>query len=266
MRSLFSKTGFLLLISLLLCMSCSKEGDMETPEIAKPVTLDDLLNYQIVYEFVPKPQHFSTLGNRPRLRCHYFTRNLTGTESKLNSLAAYSDFFDNGDLKQFISYNSETGITLLKTTYMDYEFTRDNNGDIILKEVHHAPEFDDSFTLENLQLVKLTGGLEYNKYTYKGIAGVSGYYSFSNQSLLWRFKENSIPKGSELIWSYLKHTSTLWNGRDGGTAKLNNLFIILPKGNGWKGKYKDKDLLLVNLYDPGSGKIVGDIAVCELHQ
>ena len=62
------------------------------------------------------------------------------------------------------------------------------------------------------------------------------------------------------MWLYDLYHNNVWTGQDGGTEKLNNVFIAIPKGNGWKGNHKDKDILLINT---GKTMTIGDVVVCE---
>lgn len=64
-------------------------------------------------------------------------------------------------------------------------------------------------------------------------------------------------------WDYSVFSSHVWHGRDGGNEGYYNLFCIIPKGNGWKGQYADKDLMLIDVISSNSDKRLGDIGVFE---
>ena len=103
------------------------------------------------------------------------------------------------------------------------------------------------------------GNASYNTFSGKGIEGVNGFYKFDG--LKWRYKPDALPVLSELAWSYATYHNNVWTGRDGGSERLYNLFVIIPRGNGWKGNHTDKELLLVNT---GKDlKITGALGVCE---
>ena len=57
--------------------------------------------------------------------------------------------------------------------------------------------------------------------------------------------------------------------KDERSAKYHNLFLIIPKGNGWKGQHKDKELLIVNTMKYGSTgttfEAVGDIGIYTIN-
>ena len=252
-----TKITVALLAILLLVTGCSKSKDGVKP-VAKEITTAELVDYYILEEYTPKPEYEAEFGTNPLLVCTYVVY-----------LGGYGYVTTGRDAANYyvpiateLSYNLETGITTLKTAFCVYELSRDDNEQIIVKKsiLTNANE-DEALTSSYIQLVKRTSGIyEYN--TFKEISG-TGYYRFSVNK--WRYKQGAAPNTNELTWNYVQTTNQIWSGQDGGSAQYPNLFLILPKGNGWKGQHKDKDLLIVNTFlDGNSLKAVGNIGIYEL--
>ncbi|MBL1410435.1 hypothetical protein [Sphingobacterium faecale] len=252
-----TKITFALFAIMLVFTSCSKDNDNAAPKVAKEITVDELLTYQIVEEISVKPEYIPELGNQIYFRVYVLERNINNTERFfMRSYTASTQSV----AESAITYNAETGITTLKTNFGYVELTRDKNNQIELKGGHYFNENNKKIQTKYMQLVKLTNDVFVHQ-TYKAVSG-NGYYRFSN--LKWRYKQDSAPADGELTWNYERYKSTLWAGYDGGTAKYLNLFVVIPKGNGWKGSHLDKNLLLVYVYDQNKQIQIGDITICAL--
>lgn len=255
-----TKTTFALFTLTLGMIGCSKKNDNNNlPKIAKEITADELLGYQIIEEYQPKPEYAATFGDKPLLMITQVQRNIT-----TNKFLVRSDSHSSNDITSpanITSYNAETGITTLETVFGGYELTRDENEQMIVKNSYHpaSSNFHVSkyFASKHIQIMRVTNEI-FHISTYKALSG-SGYYRFNETK--WRYKTDTPPTSNELIWNYNRSTNTSWYGSDGGSAQLVNRFTIIPRGNGWKGQHKDKDLLLVNVLSNSVYKSVGDIGV-----
>ena len=254
-------TKIVLFASVMIFTACSKGKDDTKPKVAKEITAKELAEYFIIGEYTPKPEYASSRGTKPILIYTYFQQQ-AGNRYLTRNGDAHSLF--NDALETELSYSSETGITTLKTAFGNYELSRDDSEQIIVKKSNHdvnsAFAISLDFTSSYIQLVKATDVIYYNN-TYKEISG-TGYYSFSTN--YWRYKQGAHPALNELTWIYNHHTNTIWYGRDGGTANYYNLFFILPRGSGWKGLHKDKELLIVNTLDNIHYKATGNIGIYTL--
>lgn len=261
---IITKITFVLFAFTLLFTACSKgDDDTPTPKIAAEITLEELKGYMIVEEFLSNPEYENSLGTKPYLFANYIIKNNSDGKHYCYSEGWFTSVASDVDQDGAMQYNATTGITTFKTLWGYYELTRDNNEQIIIKGNFHFTNNSSSvyakwFKSNYTQLIKLDGKI-YDQYTYKAIEGTSGYFRF--QVYNWRYKQDAEPTTGELTWIYNKLYSNVWSGKDGGTEKLYNIFIAIPKGNGWKGNHKDKDLLLVNTGN--NTKTVSDVAVCE---
>jgi hypothetical protein len=241
---------------MLVFTACSKRDDDIHAKVAKEIKAEEVLNLYIVEEYQPKPEHTVINGTKPYLQVTYIQ---LGTN---NTVIAYSCTGDaiKSTNTEFL-YNPENGITILKTIFGNYELTRDDDQQIIGKKSNHNPDsywfLSKYFTSQYIQVVKTTGQI-FHDAVYKAISG-NAYYGFSINK--WKYNSERAPYVSELTWNYTRANNSIWYGNDGGTAHYYNLFLILPKGNGWKGQHKDKDLLLVNTLDLWDSKAVGDIGI-----
>lgn len=254
-----AKLTFGLFAFMLLFTACSKDDDEITQKVAKEITRDDLMNYMIVDEFLAKPEYQNQLGTKPYLFATYIKEDNNDGKIYAFSKGWFASVFYNLEQDEALTYDANTGITKLKTKWGYYELTRDSNEQIIVKGNHHDPNnpYTYWFTSNYTQLVK-TDGKVYDNSTYKAVENLTGFYRFSID--FWRYKQDAVPIEGELTWPYYLNHRNVWTGQDGGTEKLHNVFIAIPKGNGWKGNHKDKDILLVNT---GKTMTTGNVVVCE---
>lgn len=250
----------------LLFTACSKDDDDSAPRVAKEITAEELENYIIVEEYLPKasasPEYY---GDKPILiTASVVNRNVT--TNQFSTAIRYAFVTDNTPSQT--TYDASTGITSIKTVFGYYDFTRDASGQIVVIKSRHNDNsiyyISNMFDTQHIQLVKRTQA-SYDNTSYKNLTG-TGYYRFRNIDKKWRWKENVVPTNAEMTWTYNKSSNNDWQGRDGGSAQYHNLFVIIPKGNGWKGQHKDKDLLLINTMDNiGIFRSLGDIGVYEVN-
>jgi len=243
-----TKLTFALFAFILLFTACSSSDD------------DTLLDYVIIEEYKPKASAPAEFGDKPILIPAYIEKNVNTGE--------YSSIIDFTErIEMQTTYDASTGITSINTVFGYYDFTRDASGQIVVIKSRHNEDSNyrivKYFDSQYLQLVKKTQSI-YDNTTYKNVTG-NGYYRFRSSDNKWRWKENAVPTTAELIWSYTKHNNNVWVGSDGGTEQWYNIFISLPKGNGWKGQYKDKDLLIVSVQDYFYYRAIGDIGVYEIN-
>ncbi len=256
---ILTKLTFAILAFALMFSACKKD-DNDKQHIATEITVEELQNYMIVDEYLAKPEYQNQLGTKPYLYATFITE----YNGKLCSFSEgwSASVFYNLEQEGAIKYDAATGITKLKTKWGYYELTRDSNEQIIVKGNFHF-ENDPSqtytywFTSNYTQLIKVNGDV-YDNATYKAIENLTGFYRFSID--FWRYKQDAVPNDGDLTWSYYLNHRNVWTGQDSGTEKLYNAFIAIPKGNGWKGQHKDKDILLVNT---GKTMTTGDVVVCE---
>lgn len=259
-----TKFIFILFAFTLLFTACSKSDD-DTPQpeqIAKEITRDDLMNYMIVDEFSAKPEYQNQLGTKPYLFATYVAEYNNDGKFYAVSEGWFASVLCNLEQDEALTYDANTGITKLNTKWGYYELTRDANEQIVVKGNFHFEHNPNNaytywFTSNYTQLVKVDGQI-YDQSTYKAKENLTGFYRF--QINKWRYKQDAVPTDAELMWLYDLYHNNVWTGQDGGTEKLNNVFIAIPKGNGWKGNHKDKDILLINT---GKTMTIGDVVVCE---
>ncbi|WP_126971698.1 hypothetical protein [Gynurincola endophyticus] len=258
MKTGFSGILYCLLVSAILFNSCSKKEN-DPPAVAREITVEELSSYQIIEEYIPTADGFNIYGNKPMLLVSYLQKSVS--DNKYRSYWALSYQLFSKLISTPLSYNPETGITKFETSLGFYELTRDENDQIIVAG-ELIPDYPDQdfftkATSNYIQVVKIPNAVFHNT-SYKAIDG-SSYYRFSDSR--WMYNPSSKPTTAQLTWDYTRHTNTLWYGVDNGSAKLKNLFIVIPQGNGWKGNHQDKDLLLINTYDAVSFKAVGDVGI-----
>lgn len=263
-----AKLTFALFVFTLLFTACSDNDDSAPANVAKEITGDELLDYIIVEEYKAKPEHTNEYGNHSYLLTTSFYYDKENTPYWVRQLV-WDDKADkylnpaNNDL----TYDPKTGITTSKTIFGYYELTRNEAGEIIVKDNKQKFYEDNSWNTkmnsQYLQLWKIKEISE-NSLQFGGI-DVVGYYSFGFRGQLdekWRYKADAPPTDNELTWDYSgSDDENAWIGQDGGVAQYHNLFIYIPKGIGWKGNHKDKNLLLVNTGN--DQKIIGDLMICE---
>lgn len=259
-----TKFIFILFAFTLLFTACSKDDDTPQPEqVAKEITAEELENYIIVEEYLPKASASAEQGDKPILITASVNRNVT--TNHFSTAIRYAVGTNNTQSQT--TYDASTGITSIKTVFGYYDFTRDASGQIVVLKSRHNDNstyyISNMFDTQHIQLVKRTQA-SYDNTSYKNLTG-TGYYRFRNSDKKWRWKENAVPSDAEMTWTYSKSNNNDWQGRDGGSAQYYNLFVIIPKGNGWKGKHKDKDLLLINTMDNIGFRSVGDIGVYEVN-
>ncbi|MFC0343083.1 hypothetical protein [Epilithonimonas hispanica] len=255
---------FALIAFTLLFSACSSSDDdtLQPEKVAKEITRDDLMNYMIVDEFLAKPEYQNQLGTKPYLIASYVAE--YNNDGKLYTISEgwFASVLYNLEQDEALTYDANTGITKLKTKWGYYELTRDANEQIVVKGNFHFEDDPNNpntywFTSSYTQLVKVDGKV-YDNSTYKAVENLTGFYRFSID--FWRYKQDAVPIEGELTWPYYLNHRNVWTGQDGGTEQLYNVFIAIPKGNGWKGNHKDKDILLVNT---GKTMTTGDVVVCE---
>ena len=263
MKNLTKLTFALIAFTLLFTACSSSDDDTPQPEqVAKEITVEELQNYMIVDEFLYKPEYQNQLGTKPYLFATYITEDNNDGKLYAFSEGWFASVAYNLEEDGAITYDATTGITTLKTKWGYYELTRDANEQIVVKGNFHFEHNPNNaytywFTSNYTQLVKVDGQI-YDQSTYKAIENLAGFYRF--QLNKWRYKQDAVPTDAELMWLYDLYHNNVWTGQDVGTEKLHNIFIAIPKGNGWKGNHKDKDILLVNT---GKTMTIGDVVVCE---
>ena len=256
---------FAILAFTLLFTACRKDDDTPQPEqVAKEITAEELENYIIVEEYLPKASASAEHGDKPILiTASVVNRNVT--TNQFSTAIRYASVTDNTPSQT--TYDASTGITSVKTVFGYYDFTRDASGQIVVIKSRHNDNsiyyISNMFDTQHIQLVKRTQA-SYDNTSYKNLTG-TGYYRFRNSDNKWRWKKNAVPSDAEMTWTYYKSNNNDWQGRDDGSAQYHNLFVIIPKGNGWKGQHKDKDLLLINTMDNIGFRSVGDIGVYEVN-
>ena len=260
-----TKFLFILFAFTLLFTACRKDDDTPQPEqVAKEITAEELENYIIVEEYLPKASEQATRGDKPILLTTSIGKAVNFNSYYVDSQDAMVGF---GEDFLKLTYDANTGITSMRTIFGYYDLTRDASGQIVVVKSRHTENsvwgISKYFDSQYIQLVKRTHSI-YDNTSYKNVTG-NGYYRFRVYENKWRWKENAVPTYAELTWSYSQVNNNIWRGKDNGTAQYNNLFIVLPKGNGWKGEHKDKDLLLISTIGNGSYKAVGDIGIYEVN-
>ena len=259
-----AKLTFAIFVFTLLFTACSKDEDDNTPQVVKEITAEELLEYIIIEEYVPKASAPAEFGDKPILTTTAIKKEIDIDKFFTTVTTPYGPHAVN--FLQTI-YDANTGITSLETKFGYYDLTRDASGQIVLLKSRHNDNsnlyISSHFDSQYLQLVKRTLSI-YDDATYKKISG-NGYYRFYSDERKWRYKANARPVYGELTWYYEKLNNNIWYGQDGGTEKYNNLFIIIPKGNGWKGQHKDKDLLLISTMHKDYYKAIGDIGMYEVY-
>ncbi|MFN3020553.1 hypothetical protein ACK1KB_06115 [Chryseobacterium sp. TY3] len=261
MKNLTKLTFALFAFTLLFTACSSSDDDSPQPEqVAKEITAEELSDYIIIEEYKPKASASAASGDKPILVTTYIAYT---NQYMLRIAEAWSRY----EYTLQTTYDASTGITSVETYFGYYDLTRDPSGQIVVIKSRHSNDsqysITKSFDSQYLQLVKKTQSI-YDNTSYKKITG-NGYYRFRISDAKWRYKENAVPTDAELTWSYSQANNHIWYGKDGGTAQYKNLFIALPKGNGWKGNHKDKDLLLINTVEKDHYKAVGDIGIYEVN-
>lgn len=256
-----TKLTFAIFAFTLLFTACSK--DDETPQtefIASEIKPEELEDFMILEEYVPKPEFVNTRGNKSVLSV---TRILYDLNANYHYVLS-SDAKSTDQTALMSTYNATTGITSINTNFGFYDLTRDNTGQIIVLKSRNKENSIDllstDYNSRHIQLLKKTHTYYYNS-SYKRVIG-NGYYRFRSYDLVWKYGEFVEPQYDELNWSFTAMNNMVWRGKDGGSAQYRNLFVAIPKGNGWKGDYKDKDLLLVNTLEKDNYKAVGDFGIC----
>ncbi|QIG89154.1 hypothetical protein G6R40_05460 [Chryseobacterium sp. POL2] len=243
----------------------SSDDDSPQPEqVAKEITAEELSDYVIIEEYLPKASAPAEYGDKPILMTAYLLKIVGSNQFLIFNMDSHGTY----QREIQTTYDASTGITAVKMFFGYYDFTRDASGQIVVIKSRHnedSPQFISKyFDSQYIQLEKRTLSI-YDNASYKNITG-NGYYRFRVNDNKWRWKENTVPTDVELTWSYNKYDSNnMWLGGDSGSEKYKNLFVIIPKGNGWKGQHKDKDLLLINTMDQFIYKAVGDIGVYEVN-
>lgn len=257
-----TKLKFAIFVFTLLFTACSSsDDDAPQPEqVAKEITAHELLNYMIVEERVPKPEQVVNYGNNPFLFGTYLEWDPDNDTYRVIT----RNYWYSGQYAEnpIIAYDAQTGISRLKTGFGYIDLTRNNDDEIIVKNISNS-FFELEMNQTHVQAIKQRGTVASN-YSYKAISG-PGYYKFNYSDNKWRYKADAMPTNAELTWDFTKFNGDYWAGQDGGTAQLRNIFLFVPKGNGWKGQYKDKDLLLINTIEKDNYKAVGDIGVYEIN-
>ncbi|MFC0343085.1 hypothetical protein [Epilithonimonas hispanica] len=258
---IITKLTFATFAFTLLFTACSK--DDETPQtefIASEIKPKELEDFMILEEYVPKPEFVNTRGNKSVLSV---TRILYDLNANYHYVLS-SDAKSTDQTTLMSTYNATTGITSINTNFGFYDLTRDNTGQIIVLKSRNKENSIDllstDYNSRHIQLLKITQTYYYNS-SYKRVIG-NGYYRFRSYGLVWKYGEFVEPQYDELNWSFTAMNNMVWRGKDGGSAQYRNLFVAIPKGNGWKGDYKDKDLLLVNTLEKDNYKAVGDFGIC----
>ena len=261
-----TKLTFILFAFTLLFTACSKSDD-DTPQpeqVAKEITAEELSDYIIIEEYKPKASASAASGDKPILLTTRIVKVVSINTYLVNSQDAKGGF---GDDFLKLTYDANTGITSMGTTFGYYDLTRDASGQIVVVKSRYTENsvwvIGKYFDSQYIQLVKRTHSI-YDDTSYKKITG-NGYYRFRKSDAKWRYKQDAVPTNAELTWSYSRVNNNIWRGTDNGTAQYKNLFIALPKGNGWKGNHKDKDLLLINTVEKDHYKAVGDIGIYEVN-
>jgi len=264
-KTIITKITVPLLALAMFLTACGKDDNNTKSKVGKEIIAEELVDYYIIEEYTPKPTYASDYGTKPVLVYTYTQYYAGAVNYKTRS---GFPLFNYDPIQTELIYNPETGITRLKTDFGDYELSRDDNRQIIVKRSNQDVNSDLGSVLSKyipsgyIQLVKAVNS-QYNILTYKEISG-PGFYTFNNGGR-WKYKQGAAPGYSELDWNYTTATNLIWYGGDNGTAKYSNIFLILPKGNGWKGQHKDKELLIVNTMKYGNSSVsfeaVGDIGI-----
>lgn len=249
-----------LLIVVTLILSCDSSNDEETTQDtsyqSKIITVEELSKYFFLEEYLPKPEAVDQVGSFPFLM-------YTAIAGNQNEYIIDESFYHQSlfDFNNGILFNPENGITKVITKYGYFEISKDNNGKIYVLGNQHYQNPNgyiiNKRTPTHTQLIE-KGSTDYDDITFQAIEGISGYFRFKNKK--WRYKTESAPTVDELTWSFDIQFKNIWFGKDNGTEQLQNIFFIIPKGIGWKGKYTDKEILLVNTGK--NNKILKELAVC----
>lgn len=237
---------FWYLIILLAFSGCKKED----PFIASEIIPKELLGYYIVTEYKYVGSSTESRGEKSFMTVTYFKEN----NAKMRMVAAY--VVSRPETPLFVDYDAISGVTsLISENNLVVKLTRNRKGEIILAAPLKVP-FENAETVHS-ELIKDSALSYYSDFAAKGVENNTGYFKFLN--IRWKYSPtNSFPT---LDWSYSVAIGYLWFGQDGGDTRWFNLFVVIPKGIGWKGKRKDKDLLLL-FYVDGS-KSVDGIVICE---
>ena len=270
-NSSIQKVILLLTITFTL-FACKKSGSDEDPkpqpepeQIASAIDYYDLQNYYVVQVLKPKSSVASTKGTHPLLVINLLEKQNGGQYS---SLYYYYSASGGETLNPNDKYDSKTGITKLKVAMANLNLSRDKNQEIIIKDytaVNNSSSFKD-YDLDYIQLVKLNN-INYGNNTYFKSVNGDSHYGFYADYKQWIYNANAKPSYNNLsssTWTFTQHSKHLWYGQDNGSQKLRNSFLIIPKGNGWKGEHKDKELLLINTLETSSLKAIGPLGLYHL--
>ena len=266
-----TKLTFTIFAFTLLFTACSKSDDDGDPRVAKKITLEELLTYKIVEEFVAKPNYEVQFGEHPILFVTYFSKE---NETNRVSMTCFNNVASDMS-NDNISYDAKTGITMVKTHLGFYELTRNENDNIILKgklNITDGVDFKDYWNSNHVQLIYLENTIHPEgpekfflgiaKSTYSATVGNNtAYYEFDNETN-WMYTIGDYP--TTYPWTYRLLAETIGKGKDNGSAKYDNLFVEIPSGNGWKGSQKDVALLLVHTWN-SNNKTVGPIGIFKKH-
>lgn len=224
--------------------------------IAAAISGQELQSYYLVTEYKYTGSATQFRGDKSFLSVTYF-------ENRGNGLNLYEKSITNSlrnDLSK-VEYDSASGITSLTVREgVLVKLTRDEEGTIILKG--KLTIFESNAEVVHTELVKQSSFVFHRRTKYKIVENNAGHYWFIDNK--WIYKPGDTFLLAELNWQYSVHSNFVWSGADGAATKWPNLFVGIPKGTGWKGLRKDKDLMLV-AYTNGT-KSVDGIVVCEYNQ
>lgn len=240
-----AKTYFrhpIILLTIFLSFSACKKDD---PFIADEITPLELLRYYIVTEYKYIGSAAQSRGEKSFMTVTHFKQ--TNAKVRINTAYVVSRL----DTELLVEYDALSGITSLTTEgRLVVQLTRNRQGDIVLASSLNVP-FPNSETVHS-ELVRDSSIGYYANYTAKGVENNTGYFQFLRAR--WMYSAtNSI---NSLDWYFSTETGFLWFGEEGGDTRWSYLFVAIPKGTGWKGKRKDKDLLIL-FYVNGSKSVDG---------